>query len=76
LRRAGAPANTVWSVVDQRLRSGGHGSAAIVVFQRAETGLVHAVNGVNYNGNAPDLPVTALGVPHWIDHPRPASGRG
>ncbi|MET8115975.1 toxin glutamine deamidase domain-containing protein [Streptomyces prasinus] len=36
--------------VAQRLTASGHGSASIVVFQRKETGLVHAVNAVNHDG--------------------------
>ncbi|WP_030542457.1 toxin glutamine deamidase domain-containing protein [Streptomyces albus] len=52
----GAEAGGVWSAVEGRLKSGGHGSSAIVVFKRTETELVHAVNAVNYKGKV-----------YWVD---------
>ncbi|MEE1939879.1 toxin glutamine deamidase domain-containing protein [Streptomyces sp. TRM 70361] len=38
----------VWQVVAAQLKGAGHGAASIVVFRRKETGLVHAVSGVNH----------------------------
>ncbi|MGW5678084.1 toxin glutamine deamidase domain-containing protein [Streptomyces sp. NPDC003860] len=38
-----------WDSVAARLKSAGHGASSIVVFKRAQTGNVHAVNGVNIN---------------------------
>jgi hypothetical protein len=46
----GDRAESVWSPVESRLRAGGHGSSAVVVFKRADTGLNHAVAGVNHMG--------------------------
>ncbi|PPK71205.1 toxin glutamine deamidase domain-containing protein [Actinokineospora auranticolor] len=42
-----------WSDIEARLKSAGHGAVAIVIFDR---GTIHAVNGVNHNGNV-----------YWVD---------
>jgi papain fold toxin 1 (glutamine deamidase) of polymorphic toxin system/uncharacterized protein DUF4157 len=41
---------SVWSAVERRLMTGGHGSSGVVVFKRADTGFNHAVAGVNHMG--------------------------
>ncbi|WP_030559005.1 toxin glutamine deamidase domain-containing protein [Streptomyces aureocirculatus] len=46
----GERVESVWPVVASRLKNAGHGASSVVVFQREETGLVHAVCGVNHNG--------------------------
>jgi hypothetical protein len=48
---AGENAQGTWGVVASRLKGAGHGASCIVVFEREETGLVHAVNGVNHKGD-------------------------
>ncbi|WP_255949415.1 toxin glutamine deamidase domain-containing protein [Streptomyces odontomachi] len=50
---AGADENAqgVWGAVASRLKGAGHGASCIVVFEREETHLVHAVNGVNHKGD-------------------------
>ncbi|WP_157167627.1 toxin glutamine deamidase domain-containing protein [Streptomyces typhae] len=46
----GERVESVWQVVASRLTGAGHGACSVVVFQREETGLVHAVCGVNHGG--------------------------
>ncbi|MFH8989702.1 toxin glutamine deamidase domain-containing protein [Streptomyces sp. NPDC017940] len=46
----GERVESVWQVVASRLKGAGHGACGVVVFQREETGFVHAVCGVNHGG--------------------------